>query len=389
MPKINVSVEEKILDWILSKKEIEILDKKTLDNIYLWKNGEKQPTFNQIKIISKKMNIPLGYFFLKEPPKETFKIIEYRTIDSIELENPSRNLIDTIYQMEDIQEWIREYLIDNGFNKLDFVGSQQNQNDVFLIANNIRKQLELEEDWFYNSKSADISFKIFRKKMENIGVFVMTNGIVGSNTSRKLDIKEFRAFTLIDKYAPLIFINNNDSKNGKLFSLLHEAVHIWLGKNSLFNDISYKSNTNSIEILCNAVASEILVPKKFFIEEWKNYCDKNNDAIETIEIMAKYIFNCGSIVIARKALDCKFIDKKEYMEVNRIAIEYYDKLDKKEKAGGGNYYNAMLNRLDNRFLLMLDNSTKQGKTSYTEAYHLTNTNKTSFEKIIKKVGDVM
>jgi len=62
------------------------------------------------------------------------------------------------------------------------------------------------------------------------------NGVVRQNTHKKLNIKEFRAFTLIDDYAPLIFINSNDSQNGKLFSLLHEAVHIWLGISNFYND---------------------------------------------------------------------------------------------------------------------------------------------------------
>lgn len=389
MAKVIVNIEEKILDWILSKKEINNLDEKTLNDLYLWKKGDKLPTFNQIKKVSKKMRIPLGYFFLKEIPKETFKIIEYRTINSISLENPSRNLIDTIYHMEDIQDWIKGYLIDNEFNKLDFVASQKNQNNVSLITNKIREKLVLENDWFYNSKSADFSFKILRKKMENIGIFVMTNGIVGTNTSRKLDIKEFRAFTLVDEYAPLIFINNNDSKNGKLFSLLHEAIHIWLGANSLFNDIKHSNAISYTENLCNVVASEILVPKEFFVYEWEKYFDKNDDAIETIKVMARDIFKCGSIVVARKALDLNFINKSEYIKVSKTAIEYYNKIDREKKSSGGDYYNAMLNRLDNNFLLMLDNSTKQGKTSYTEAYRLTNTNRNSFEQIIKRVGDVM
>ena len=33
-------------------------------------------------------------------------------------------------------------------------------------------------------------------------------------------------FTLIDAYAPLIFINAADSESGRVFSLLHEFVHI-------------------------------------------------------------------------------------------------------------------------------------------------------------------
>ena len=39
-------------------------------------------------------------------------------------------------------------------------------------------------------------------------------------------LSEFRAFTLVDPYVPLIFINSCDTDNGKLFSLVHETAHI-------------------------------------------------------------------------------------------------------------------------------------------------------------------
>ena len=81
----------------------------------------------------------------------------------------------------------------------------------------------------------------------------MMNGVVGNNTHRKLSVNEFRAFTLIDEYAPLIFINTADSKNGKLFSILHEFVHVLLGKNSFYND-EYGTNmyNSAEERFCNA-----------------------------------------------------------------------------------------------------------------------------------------
>lgn len=66
------------------------------------------------------------------------------------------------------------------------------------------------------------SFKLIREKLEDCDVIVMMNGIIGANTHRPLELAEFRVFTIVDELAPLIFINANDSNNGRLFSLLHE-----------------------------------------------------------------------------------------------------------------------------------------------------------------------
>ncbi len=83
--------------------------------------------------------------------------------------------------------------------------------------------------------------------MSSIGIVIMLNGIVGANTHRGLSIDEFRAFTLIDDFAPLIFINATDSKAGLLFSLIHEFVHIGIGANSLFN--AGPADTNFVDAL--------------------------------------------------------------------------------------------------------------------------------------------
>ena len=63
-----------------------------MDNIRHWLDGTKTPTFKQIEDFSKKSNIPLGYFFLETPPVEQLQLLDYRTVDSIHLANPSRNL---------------------------------------------------------------------------------------------------------------------------------------------------------------------------------------------------------------------------------------------------------------------------------------------------------
>jgi len=41
--------------------------------------------------------------------------------------------------------------------------------------------------------------------------------------------------------------------------------------------------------------------------------------------------------------------------------------------------------MDHRFLQALDASVQEGKTLYTEAFRLTNTNRVTFDKLLEKV----
>ena len=384
--KIDVSTQ--ILDWIIRSIPLETVPDKVLSSIQKWRSGDSKPTFNQLEQVSKALGIPFGYFFLQTPPNEDLSIVEYRTIDSIALTKPSRNLIDTLHDMEQIQDWMHNYLLSIESDKLPFVGALNNKTDSIDIAKYIRQLLGIQIDWFKSTKTADESFSILRNAMSNAGVIVMMSGIVENNTHRPLQIDEFRAFALVNEYAPLIFINSNDSVNGKLFSLLHEFVHICLGENSLFNDrYSTGQKVDKTEVICNAVAAEILVPIDLFIKEWFSESD-DADSAARISSLAK-AFKCGDTVIARRALDRQLITHEQYEAISKESVKRYKEYmqrKKERKEGGGDFYRTVASRIDKRFLRMLLSSVQEGTTMYTDAFRLTNTNRSTFTSLAEKVG---
>ena len=386
MPKVNVDIQSDVLKWAVSQVDEDQLGTKMMADIKLWIDGTKRPTFNQIEAFSRKANIPLGYLFLETPPDEDIALLDYRTIDSFELSKPSRNLIDTIHEMDSIQNWMREYRLEIGWNPLPFVCSMNSISDIDAIVLAIRKELELEKSWYEDFSGAYDAFKFVRSLLEKNGVIVMLNGVVGGNTHRVLSIEEFRAFAMVDKYAPLIFINNSDSQGAKLFSLFHEIAHIWIGENDLFNDRRNNQNVKPIEVLCNAVASELIVPYSEFANKWNG--SQIEDVRARISEVAS-IFNCGESVIARKALDARFINSALYSAVIDDAINAYKELRNKQKSSGGNYYNTVVSRLDGCFVRALCDSVNNGRTTLTEACRLTNTNRITFPEIASRFGGVV
>lgn len=384
--KVNVNVSKETLGWIMANINFDALSSQIAGRLMSWYSGEKVPTFNQIEEASRATGIPLGYFFLNTPPKEDRTLLEYRTVDSLELEKPSRNLLDTIHDMEQIQEWAKNQMVADGFSELEFVGSMAEVNEVGVFVTQIRRVLDLPRDWFTSSKTSADSFRFLRSKISDSGVIVMMNGIVGNNTHRPLEINEFRAFAIADEYAPLIFINSNDSINGKVFSLLHEFAHILIGKNNFFNDrYSAHGCVNQIETICNAAAAEILVPSDLFVEKW-NEVISENDVKTTISTLAKY-FKCGITVIARKALDHGYITSQEYTQISQLAVYLYNEQRKKAKENpGGDYYRTAASRIDQRFFRMLAGSVAEGKTLYSDAFRLTNTNRATFRELAQQAG---
>jgi len=380
MQPIFVDVAPVMIDWVM-KSVSGTLDERVTDNLLKWRNGDKKPTFNQVESVSKATQIPLGYFFLQAPPEEIFPVLEYRTINGLNTDTPSRNLIDTINKMENVQEWMRNYMIESDSDRLAIVGAGEGVSNPQTIANSIRKVLDIKPEWYKSVRNMADAFTFFRRKLENAGVLVMLNGIVGNNTHRVLDINEFRAFTLIDEYAPLIFINSNDSQSAKLFSLLHELAHVWLGLDNFYNDRHGNANgIDSVEVICNAVASEILIPNTLFRAEWQSA--KNQDVLLKIS-ETQSVFKCGIVVIARKALDNQYINKAQYQTIVDEAIEQFRA--SRKKASGGNYYATAASRIDNRFLMALDSSVREGKTQYSDAFHITNTNRTTFLNLMEAV----
>ena len=380
MPKLEVTIQPAVLDWIMQQSSAdEAVFPDIVDTLQAWRTGTAKPTFHKVEEISKKTRIPFGYFFMARPPVETNPLAEYRTIGSSAAPPASRNLLDTIDAMLDVQGWMADFYKENGYSKLPFVGRFEGNRDKKTLIRDILEVLTLSPQWYQEVKDIPSAFKLLREKTESVGILVMMSGTVRGNTHRKLMLSEFRAFTLINGHAPLIFINAADAWAGRLFSLMHEIVHIWIGRGSLFNELpSHQKAISSDEQFCNAIAAEVLVPEKDFEERWKTTVGRLMDKVEAL---AKY-FKCSRFVVARRALDHHYMTHEEYAELSQAFQKKWDENDKKSK-GGGNYYKTLQSRFDRNFIRALASSVWSGTTQYTDAYRLTDVWGKSFEKLVE------
>ena len=222
---------------------------------------------------------------------------------------------------------MREELIIEESDPLEFVGSFNVSTNYEDVADGMREALDLEPGWASDSPTWGSALRFLRDRIDEAGVLVFINGIVGNNTHRRLDPNEFRGFALIDEYAPVIFVNNADFTSAQMFTLAHELAHIFVGEEGVSNFESMLPPDHATENFCNSVAAEFLVPHADLGELWQTIADE----AEPYRKIARQ-FKVSVIVAARRALDLGLIDRDQYLEFYSQYLE--DERRQKENRAG-------------------------------------------------------
>ena len=321
---------------------------------------------------------PLGYLFLSFPPDEPLPIRDFRTRANTLPARPSADLLETVYAMQRRQEWMREELIDIGAEPLDFVGSHRPNGNLGAVVRAMRDALLLADDWAASSPTWSDALAHLRDSAEGAGILVVFNGIVGNNTSRKLDPSEFQGFALVDEYVPIIFVNNADFKAAQMFTLAHELAHIFIGEEGVSALESLLPPEDDVEQLCNKIAAEFLVPESEFLEFWDYASEYRNPYQQT----ARH-FKVSWIVIARRALDLGKIDRDEFFD-----FYHGNKTqgNRSRQTTGGDFWKTQRWRIGLRFAETVVRAVRAGRLPYREAYALTGLNGDTFANMPEKMG---
>ena len=345
-----------------------------------WIEGSTQPTIKQLESFAKATYTPVGYFFLNEPPQEPIPIPDFRTIAGKGVTAPSPHLLDVLYLCQQRQEWFRDYAYSVGQPKLSFVGSAKLTDDVIVIADNIRQALGFDLANRRQFKTWTDALRHFIQQADDLGILVMVSGVVGSNAYRKLNIEEFRGFTLADPIAPLVFVNGADTKAAQMFTLAHELAHVWLGETALSDVTPRRPSIHQTERWCNQVAAELLVPLKALRETF----DVKAELFEEIRRLARW-FKVSTLVILRRIHDLRYLNREQFwaaydQELTRL-------LNMTKQSSGGDYYLTTVARVGRRFAQAVVTSALESQASFTEAFHLLGCRKRStFEELGRYVG---
>ncbi|MCX6162491.1 MAG: ImmA/IrrE family metallo-endopeptidase [Ignavibacteriae bacterium] len=370
--EVNINID--MITWAINRAGLDLSDFMIkFPNIEKWLQAKKSPTVKQLEKFSHKVHLPFGYLFLQEPPEEILPIPFFRT-NSADDKKVSVNVYDTILLMQQRQNWLRDYLKDNEYKNLDFVGKFKGKDDYLQIVADIRKTIGLEYEWANSLRTWEEALEYLTSKIEESGIIVVFNGVVENNTQRPIKVEECRGFVLVDDIAPLMFINAADSKAAQLFTIVHELAHIWMGQSAGFDFRQLMPANNPIEILCDKIAAEFLVPEESFNRIWQ----AKKDIIQT----ARY-FKVSPIVAGRRAMDLGKITKVEFFDFyNDYKKQYQIRKDK--QSGGGDFYATTKKRLSMKYAYYINQAVKTNKLLYRDAYKLTGLKGDTYQTFINK-----
>ena len=340
---VKALITPEVLKWARERRiklEIDYAAKKLKidpERLEAWENGTEQPTIRQLKEVAKVYKTHISVFYLPEPPIGFQSLIDYRVLPEASTINKEQTYKLNANIIEAFER--REMLI--GFYELLEESPPQvilkvSEEDPTRAAQQITEFLEFNKAQLQQVNDPYAALAFWKQTIEAKSILVCHTSV---NTHLSVELETVRGFCIAQKPFPVIVLNPKDSPYGRIFTIIHELVHIAIGKsiiqNTGFIDIEDPA-LNQTEVFCNQVAAEILVPENELLEMIKlQMLEKELSRI------SKH-FHVNPEVIMRRLLTLDRISQRHYERYRKFQQEKY-KGKSKSSGGIGPYHNRLLN----------------------------------------------
>jgi len=391
-PQILVWARESAgYDLAGAAKKLGIADTKNasaIEKLEAYEAGVNPPSRSLLVRMSKQYRRPLLTFYLNGPPVTGYRGEDYRTLSNDV--DPSENaLVDALVRDIKVRQGIvKDALISAQEREpLEFVDSFDIAEGANKLTTRIRETLEFDLATFRKQRQQGEAFGYLRSKIENIGVFTLLLGNLGSyHTNLSTDV--FRGFALSDNIAPFLVVNDQDAKAAWSVTLLHEFAHIWLGRTG----ISGAKFNRTVEKFCNEVASEFLLPESelgslFDFETLLEF----EDSIISIDAFAG-ARKLSSRLVAYRLFRRKAINQKQF---NALCEHFYERwIDKRRKQKakardddrGPSYYVLKRHRVGTALVEASERLLRTGELSTTKAARVLGVRALKLEKMFSEAN---
>jgi Zn-dependent peptidase ImmA (M78 family)/transcriptional regulator with XRE-family HTH domain len=221
-----------------------------------WEAGAAQPELEHLETLAQLYVCPVGYFFLKDIPRETIPL-SFRGL-SPEKQGKLKTLSQqTLHRFLELADWTTLLIEEE---KLEWSTTLRPQtqlrgdiSEVESLVQRERKRLGFTPDVRKKWTDPDDAFIWWRKRIEDRGVFCF---------QMKLEIGDIRGASIwFNSRYPFILVNHQDveSAAGRIFTLLHEYAHVISGGDGLVCDFRGLRSGEGPETFANRFAARMLL----------------------------------------------------------------------------------------------------------------------------------
>ncbi len=270
MPRrVEALIKPELLIWARESAGFTLADaarkaKVNPEKLEQWEDGRARPTIPQLRELARIYKRPLAVFYLPVPPKDFQPMNDYRRLPG---EAPLKQSPTLRYETRHAhyrREAALELYEEIGETPPTFAISATLREDSETLATRLRQLLGITYEDQITWKDGYDALNHWRTALERVGVLVFqVSGI---------KLNEMRGFSISDLPLPVIAVNSRDNPRARVFTLLHEFVHIALQKGGLCEwDIDANAGVadeaQGIEVFCNRVAGAMLVPGESLLQD--------------------------------------------------------------------------------------------------------------------------
>lgn len=311
--KIHINANPEVLFWArnsLALTRNHVTEKTGISGrrLTLLEEGEKPPTIDELKELSKVYKRTIATLLLLKPPFEKPLPVDRRTVDSQSLNLLHEKTVMAVRKARALAQSYIELRQEMGIEIPRLTFFTTIRDDPKIQAANFRRLMNLDEIRVIDNINQVLEAYI--EKVESMGVAVFQL----SMTQDKL-----RGFSILDETIPVIGIKRGgESPTGKIFTLFHELGHIFLNEGGLC-DLSENTNLE-IEKWCNAFSAEVLIPtlELLQMEIVLKQIQLGEKSWAKSDLIALGIhFHVGPLAILRSLLENNLTTSEFYKEKHR------------------------------------------------------------------------
>ncbi len=307
---IHIQVNHKLLTWAreslgFSKNQASEKTGISTKRISQLEEGDKRPTLDELKELSKAYKRTIATLLLSEPPKEKPLPKDRRTVNSKDIGNFHEKTIVTVRKARALAQSYVDLRHELGIQipKLNITASLRNNPKE--VAKKVSEILQISEIRKINN--INLALEAYIEKVESLGIAVFQLSLTQDN---------LRGLSIVDDIIPIIGIKRGqEAAHSKTFTLFHELGHILLNQGGLCD--LFLNTDIEIEKWCNSFSAGVLIPTDELLQveivnEQKINANKIWKHMDLVKLGG--IFHVGPLAILRSLLENKLTTAAFYKE---------------------------------------------------------------------------